>query len=415
MAEIAILGFGTVGSGVFETIKTNQASIDKRAKTHVQIKKILDLRDFPGSPIENILTKDFNDILNDDQIKIVVEVMGGVEPAYTYAKSALMRGKSVITSNKELVAKHGAELLNLAMQKKLNFLFEASVGGGIPIIRPLNKSLAADEISEITGILNGTTNYIISQMLTENKSFDEALSEAQEKGYAEKDPTADIMGFDTCRKIAILLSLAIGSQVDYEDIYTEGITNITKTDLAYAQKICSTIKLMAIARIIERGVYAMVCPVIIKSSHPMANVDGVYNAIFVRGNVIDEVMFYGKGAGKFPTASAVVADIVDAMKHLSEHIPHIWSTEKLDIMPIDNVPVKKLIRVLYSDTEKNRPTAIESAKRIFGNAEIIELHNITNEFAFITDELTEREAVEKTSLLREAPGVSGITNSIRLY
>ncbi len=413
MAEIAILGFGTVGSGVYEAILTNQKSIDKRATTNVHVKKILDIRDFPGSPIEKILTKNFDDILYDDEIKVVVEVMGGVEPAYTFAKKCLEAGKTVITSNKELVAKHGAELLDLAREKRLNFLFEASVGGGIPIIRPLNKSLAADEISEITGIINGTTNYILTKMVVENMGFDEALKEAQNKGYAEADPTSDVEGYDTCRKIAILLSLAIGRQVDYEDIYTEGITKIDKIDMAYAQKINSTIKLLAVARIIERGVYARVSPSIIKNTHPLSTVNDVFNAIFVKGNVIDEVMFYGKGAGKFPTASAVIADIVDAMKHLNDHIPHIWSTEKFEIMTIDNIPVRKLIRVAYNENAKK--SVLDSVKRIFGNVKTVELENISGEFALITDELTELEANERTALLRESSGVESIPNAIRIY
>lgn len=412
MAEIAILGFGTVGSGVYEAIQTNQKSIEKRAAMPIHVKKILDLRDFPGTQIEKLITHDFEEILNDDDIKIVVEVLGGVEPAYTFAKRSLSKGKNFITSNKELVAKHGAELLALAKEHSLNFLFEASVGGGIPIIRPLNKSLTADEIMEITGILNGTTNYILTQMSVENKSFEAALKEAQDKGYAEKDPTADVEGHDTCRKIAILLSLAVGKQVDFEDIYTEGITKITKTDMAYAEKLNSSIKLLATAKIIDHGVFARVCPVVIKNNHPLSTVNDVFNAIFVRGNVIDEVMFYGKGAGKFPTASAVIADIVDSARHLNEHIEHLWSTEKFNIMTIENVPVRKLIRVSYT----NKDAAVNSAKMIFGTQiKIIVLDNLKNEFAFKTEEFTELEADEKTSALRESNGVSNIPNTIRLY
>lgn len=412
MAEIAILGFGTVGSGVYEAIKSNQKSIEKRASMPINVKKILDLRDFPGSPAQPLITHDFEEIINDDSIRIIVEVLGGVEPAYTFAKRSLANGKSFVTSNKELVAKHGAELLQLAKNNNLNFLFEASVGGGIPIIRPLNKSLTADEIMEITGILNGTTNYILTQMAVENKSFEAALKEAQAKGYAEKDPTADVEGHDTCRKIAILLSLAIGKQVDFEDIYTEGITNITKTDIAYAEKLNSSIKLLATAKIIDHGVFARVCPVIIKNSHPLSTVNNVFNAIFVRGNVMDEVMFYGKGAGKFPTASAVIADIVDSALHLNKHIEHIWSTEKFNIMTVENVPVRKLIRVSYN----NKDAAIQSARSIFGGLiQIIELEYADNEFAFKTDEFTELEANEKTAALRESNGVTNIPNTIRLY
>jgi homoserine dehydrogenase len=412
MAELAILGFGTVGSGVYEAIQTNQKSIDKRAGLPIHVKKILDLRDFKGTPVEGLMTNNFDDILNDDGIKIVVEVLGGVEPAYTFAKKSLTHGKHVVTSNKELVAKHGAELLALAKENRLNFLFEASVGGGIPIIRPLNKSLTADEITEITGILNGTTNYILTQMATAHKSFEAALKEAQEKGYAEKDPTADVEGHDACRKIAILLSLAIGRQVDFEDIYNEGISKITMTDIAYAAKRNSSIKLLATAKIIDHGVFARVSPVVVPNSHPLSTVVDVFNAIFVRGNVIDEVMFYGKGAGKFPTASAVVADIVDAARHMTDHIEHLWSTEKFVIMTTDNVPVRKLIRVAYH----NKTLAAASAELIFGTPiKPIELDGAENEFAFESGEFTEAELNEKIAALREANSVSEIPNTIRLY
>lgn len=412
MAELAILGFGTVGSGVYEAIQTNLKSIEKRASMPINVKKIFDIREFPGTPVAGLITHNADDILNDPEINIVVEVLGGVEPAYTFAKRALASGKHFITSNKELVAKHGAELLDLAKKNSLNFLFEASVGGGIPIIRPLNNSLTADEISEITGILNGTTNYILTQMSSEHKSFEAALKEAQQKGYAEKDPTADVEGHDTCRKIAILLSLAIGKQVDFEDIYTEGITKITMTDMAYAQQLNASVKLLATAKIIDHGVFARVCPVVIPNSHPLSTVNDVFNAIFVRGNVIDEVMFYGKGAGKFPTASAVVADIVDSARHMNDHIEHLWSTEKFHIMTIENVPVRKLIRVACDD----KAAAVRSVGGIFGApVEIIELEAHADEFAFQSGEFTEQELSEKIAALREANGVVNIPGAIRLY
>jgi len=270
MINIAVLGYGTIGSGVVEVLKLNGDSICKRAGDRINVKYVLDIREFPGNPIMDILVHDVNIILNDPDVKIVVEVMGGTEPAYTYVKEALLRGKSVVTSNKELVAKYGAELIDIAKERNLNFLFEASVGGGIPIIRPLNQSLTADEIVEITGILNGTTNYILTKMTEEGTDFETALKNAQSLGYAERDPRADVEGYDSCRKIAILSSLAYGMQVDYEDIYTEGITKITDTDIKYAKALDARIKLFATSiREDDDSVYAMVAPVMIRANHPL--------------------------------------------------------------------------------------------------------------------------------------------------
>lgn len=313
MINIAVLGYGTIGSGVVEVLRINGDSIFKRAGDEINVKYVLDLKEFPGDPIMDILVHDADIILDDPEVKIVVEVMGGVEPAYSFVKKALLNGKSVVTSNKELVAKHGAELLDLAKEKNLNFLFEASVGGGIPIIRPLNQSLTADEIVEITGILNGTTNYILSKMSEEDIDFETALKNAQALGYAERDPSADVDGHDACRKIAILSSLAYGMQVDFEDIYTEGISHITDIDIQYAKALKARIKLFASSiRDEDESVYAMVAPVMIRADHPLYSVNDVFNGIYVKGNVIGDVMFYGSGAGKLPTASAVVADVVDA-------------------------------------------------------------------------------------------------------
>ena len=317
MINIAVLGYGTIGSGVVEVLRINGDSIFKRAGDEINVKYVLDLKEFPGDPIMDILVHDADIILDDPEVKIVVEVMGGVEPAYSFVKKALLNGKSVVTSNKELVAKHGAELLDLAKEKNLNFLFEASVGGGIPIIRPLNQSLTADEIVEITGILNGTTNYILSKMSEEDIDFETALKNAQALGYAERDPSADVDGHDACRKIAILSSLAYGMQVDFEDIYTEGISHITDIDIQYAKALKARIKLFASSiRDEDESVYAMVAPVMIRADHPLYSVNDVFNGIYVKGNVIGDVMFYGSGAGKLPTASAVVADVVDAATSL---------------------------------------------------------------------------------------------------
>ena len=325
MINIAVLGYGTVGSGVVEVINTNHESINKRAGDEINIKYVLDLRDFPGDPVEKVLVHDYEVIVNDPEVDIVVEVMGGIEPAYTFVKRALQAGKSVSTSNKALVAKHGSELMEIAKEKNINFLFEASCGGGIPIIRALNSSLTADEIDEITGILNGTTNYMLYKMSTENCDFDTVLKEAQAKGYAEADPTADVGGADACRKIAILSSLAYGKFLNYEDIYTEGITKITPADMEYAKELGMTIKLLATSRRIGDSFYAMVAPFLVGQSSPLYSVNDVFNAVFVHGNVLGDAMFYGSGAGKLPTASAVVADVVDEAKHLHRNIMTNWS------------------------------------------------------------------------------------------
>lgn len=385
--KIAVLGFGTVGSGVYEVIEKNKENIAKRAGQEIEIKYVLDLRDFPGNPVENILVHDYSVIVNDPEVSIIVEVMGGVEPAYTFVKEALLKGKSVCTSNKELVARHGAELLEIAKQKKINFLFEASVGGGIPIIRPLNQSLTVDEIVEITGILNGTTNYILTKMRDEGTDFSTALADAQAKGYAERNPEADVEGFDACRKIAILTSLAYGMQVNFEDIYTEGITRITAEDLKYAAAFDAGIKLLGSSKKVEDRVYAMVAPKMIKSNHPLYSVNDVFNGILVKGNMLGDVMFYGSGAGKLPTASAVVSDVVDATKHMGTNIMTIWSSKRLEPANLDNLEEYFFVRV-NSENEK-------TARDLFEIQEVLSVPEIKNEFAFITKKITEKAFAEK--------------------
>ncbi len=395
MIHIAVLGYGTIGTGVVEVLNTNGESISKRAGDHINIKYVLDLREFPGDPIMEKLVHDVNIILEDPDIKIVVEVMGGVEPAYTFVKKALLRGKSVVTSNKELVAKHGAELIDLAKESSVNFLFEASVGGGIPIIRPLNQSLTADEIVEITGILNGTTNYILTKMSEEGVGFDTALAAAQKMGYAERNPAADVEGHDACRKIAILSSLAFGMQVDFEDIYTEGITKITDIDIKYAKAMGARIKLFASSiRGSDSKVYAMVAPVLIKASHPLYSVNDVFNGIFVRGNVIGDVMFYGSGAGKLPTASAVVADVVDAAKHIGKNIWTIWSSKKLELTNINKVQHRFFLRV-----KENNPAIKEQIRALFGAVEEVTAPEVTGEYAFLTSSISEEDLKEKEKAL----------------
>ncbi len=392
--KIAILGYGTVGSGVFEIVNSNAAGLARRAGQEIEVKYVLDLRDFPGDPVEKVLVHDYSRIANDPEVDIVVEVMGGVEPAYTFVKEALLKGKSVCTSNKELVAKHGAELLEIAKQKKANFLFEASVGGGIPIIRPLNQCLTADEIGEITGILNGTTNYILTKMRDEGLDFDTVLKDAQAKGFAERNPSADVDGFDAGRKIAILTSLTYGMQVDYEDIYTEGITKITDRDIAYATAAGAAIKLFGTSKMVDGKVYAMVAPKMIDKSHPLYAVDDVFNGILVRGNFLDDVMFYGKGAGKLPTASAVVSDVVDATKHQGVNIMTIWSSKKLELADKSTLATKFFVRVPAGEKEK--------AEKLFTIEKEMKLSDVNDEFAFLTAEMTEgdfEKAAEQLNVL----------------
>ena len=390
MIQIAVLGYGTVGSGVVEVINTNHRSINKKAGNEINIKYVLDLRDFPDDPIQQKIVHDFDIILNDPEIKIIVEVMGGVEPAYTFTKKALLAGKSVCTSNKELVARHGAELLQIARDKNINYLFEASCGGGIPIIRPLNSSLTADEIDEITGILNGTTNYILTEMFEKGSNFDDVLKQAQEKGYAERNPEAEVEGYDACRKIAILSSLAFGQQVDFEDIYTEGITGITAEDIRYVKTLGKTIKLLAYSRKVGESFYAMVAPEIVGVDDPLYSVNGVFNAIFVHGNVLGDAMFYGSGAGKLPTASAVVADVVDEARHLNRSIMSFWSSSRLKLTDISNSSKKFFVRV-KGDPE----TDLSKVHEIFGTVQPIVLPGLEGEFGFTTEVMTEAAYEEK--------------------
>ena len=397
MVNIAVLGYGTVGSGVVEVIHTNHERINQRIGDELNVKYVLDLRDFPGDPIQEKLVHDFNVIVEDPDVQIVVEVMGGIEPAYTFVKRSLQAGKSVATSNKALVAKHGAELLSIARDKNINFLFEASVGGGIPIIRPLNSSLTADEIEEITGILNGTTNYMLSKMFYEGADYAEVLKEAQDKGYAERNPEADVEGYDACRKIAILSSLISGQQVDFEDIYTEGITNITKEDMMYAKEMGMTIKLLASSKRDNDHLHAIVAPALLHKEHPLYNVNDVFNAIFVHGNILGDAMFYGSGAGKLPTASAVVADVVDEAKHLNRNIMTMWKNEKLELLPLDNTSKKFFVRI-KGDAEAMK-AHLEST---FGPVSIVKVDGLNDEFGFVTEEMTEGSYKEKSA---EFPGI----------
>ncbi len=404
MINIAVLGYGTVGSGVVEILDKNGEKIKQRAgNQEINVKYVLDRKEFPEDPIQEKIVHDYDIILDDPEVDIVVEVMGGVEPAYTYTKQALLAGKSVCTSNKELVAVHGPELLKISKENNLNFLFEASVGGGIPIIRPLNQSLTADEIEEITGILNGTTNYILTKMTKEGSDFHTVLKEAQDLGYAESDPSADVDGHDACRKIAILSSLAYGMHVDFKDIYTEGISSISDIDIKYAKEINGHIKLLATSKKVGDQVLAMVSPMIIKPDNPLYGVNDVFNAIFVRGKYIGDVMFYGSGAGKLPTASAVVSDIVDAAKHIGKNIMTIWSSKKLDLCDITEAKHKFLVRLTTSDKSDTK----KQVSNLFGVVREVNA-GVKDEYAFITDEITEEDFETKANKL------GNVINRIRI-
>ncbi len=396
MIKAAIMGYGTIGSGVLEVLQINQSSIAKRVGDGIEVKYILDLRDFPGEPIQDKIVHDYKTIAEDEEVRIVVETMGGVEPAYTFVKTMLEAGKHVTTSNKALVAAKGAELIALAKEKNVNFMFEASVGGGIPIIRPLNSCLTADEIEEITGIVNGTTNYMMTKMSEEGSEFADVLKDAQEKGYAEKDPTADIEGYDACRKIAILTSLVCGQQVDFEDIHTEGITKITATDIKYAKAMGRAIKLLASSKKTEGGYVAMVAPYLLPKTHPLYNVNDVFNAIFVHGNVLGDAMFYGSGAGKLPTASAVVADVVEMAKNLDKNIPVEWSSKKLEL-----VDYKKSSSQFFVRTEGTDQAAVE---KVFGTVSYVEAEGVTGELGFVTETMTEAEFEKKMEEFKAVKG-----------
>ncbi|MDO4621367.1 MAG: homoserine dehydrogenase [Eubacteriales bacterium] len=408
MVHVAVLGYGTVGSGVVEVIETNHASINKKAGNEIEIKYVLDLRDFPGDPVEKVLVHDFDVILNDPEVDIVVETMGGLHPAYEFTKAALLAGKCVCSSNKELVAQYGTELMQIAAEKDINYLFEASCGGGIPIIRPLNSSLTADEIDELAGILNGTTNYILTKMTQDGSEFEDALHEAQNNGYAERNPEADIEGYDACRKIAILSSLAYGRHIDYKEVYTEGITRITATDIKYAEAIGTRIKLLASSWKVpnmEDGFYAMVCPAMIRDTNPLYSVNDVFNAIFIHGNVLGDAMFYGRGAGKLPTASAVVADVVDCAKHLHRNILLNWSTHTLNLLNIEEAENRFFVRVKGSVSER-----FEEVTSVFGSIQPIQVPGVSGEFAFITDKMKEKVFAEKAEQIS-----GGIISRIRAY
>ena len=411
MAYIAVLGHGVVGSGVLEVLMTHKGSIARRADVEIKVKHILDLREFPGLPYSHLFTKDFNVILNDPEVTVVVEVMGGLDPAFQYVKACLEHGKSVVTSNKELVAEKGAELLAIAKENNLNFLFEASVGGGVPIIRPISQCLAANEVGEIAGILNGTTNFILTKMIREHMSFADALQLAQQLGYAERDPSADVEGADACRKICILASLAYGTHVYPREVHTEGITKITLEDVAYAEAWGGVIKLIGQVKMLESGkIHIGVCPMFVSRDSQLAGVDDVFNGILVRGDATGDVVFYGKGAGKLPTASAVVADVIDCVKHFAKRKYLYWEDAKPDyVEPFDVMPTDVFVHI----QGKNSDSAFDTAEPLFpGAVRLIRKGEKEGEAGFVVSQISGRELGEKLPRL-EAIGVK-VLGSIRI-
>ncbi len=398
MVQAAILGYGTVGAGVLQVLNMNHDTIARRVGDEVNVKYVLDLREFPGTPAEKILTHNYQDILDDPEVGIVVETMGGLKPAYDFTKQALQAGKNVCTSNKELVAEHGVELRKIAKENSVNYLFEASCGGGIPIIRAINESMTADEFEEVSGILNGTTNYIMTSMMEEGKSFEGALKEAQEKGYAELHPEADVEGYDACRKIAILSSLAYGKHISYKDVQTEGITAVDQADMAYAKALGLKIKLIAKSSRSENGTWAMVAPMMIGSDNQLYTVDGVMNAVFVKGNALGDAMFYGSGAGSLPTASAVAGDVLECAKHLKETIRYDDTSE-----PMALLSAKEVSSAFFARTEASE----DAVKKVFGDVQTIRLPEYPEEIGFVTSVMTEAAFEESCK------AVGGVTKFIR--
>lgn len=404
MAKIAVLGYGVVGSGTVEVFYKNKESLEKKAGQELDIKYILDIRDFSDSPYAEKFTKDFDVILNDPEVTIVAEVIGGVRFSYDYVKRSLLAGKSVVTSNKELVAANGAELLKIAHEKNVNFFFEASVGGGIPIIRPLHQCLAANEIDEIAGILNGTTNFILTKMIKEGMGFDEALKIAQKLGYAESNPAADVEGLDACRKICILASLAFGKHVYPDNVHTEGITKITLEDVEYCESWGGAIKLIGWAsRREDDKIAIMVCPAFVSGESQLAGVNDVFNAILVRGDATGDVVFYGKGAGKLPTASAVVSDIIIAAKMKDSSKSLYWEDSKQDFV----LDYKTVSNKFYVRVKGNVSAIKEKVAELFGSVTYLTKQSADGEAAFITETINEAEFAEKLSELGKTGTVLG--------
>lgn len=407
MISVAIMGHGVVGSGVAEILATHKQKLFAAIGEEINVKYILDLREFPDSPFADRFTKDFSLISDDIEVRVVVETMGGLHPAYEYVKECLSKGKSVVTSNKELVAAYGAELLAIASEQNANFLFEASVGGGIPIIRPINQCLVANNVSEIAGILNGTTNFILTKMIHEGMGFDEALKLAQELGYAERNPEADVEGHDACRKICILASLTFGKHIYPDAVHTEGITKITADDVEYAAVWGGVIKLIGSVKKLDKDtIDIIVAPMFVPGNSQLANIDDVFNGVMVRGDCTGDVVFYGKGAGKLPTASAVVADIVDSIKHIKSRKYLFWAdSDNSSVLPFE-----KSVRAMYvRGVTDDREAAYDKAAAVFGDIHRLSKDNAPEgEIAFITEPLPYEEFEQKLNELSEIKAESVI-------
>lgn len=406
MIQVAIMGHGVVGCGVAELLINNAAHIAEKAGDSVKTVTILDLREFPDCAYADLFTKRFEDIVENADIRIVVETMGGLHPAYEYVKACLLAGKSVVTSNKELVAQKGDELLSIAKEKNVNFFFEASVGGGIPIIRPLDQCLSANNVNEIAGILNGTTNFMLTKMIDEGMQFADALKLAQDLGYAERDPSADVDGLDACRKICILASLAYGKHVYPDAVYTEGIRNVSLTDVQYAAAAGGVIKLIGHAAKDGDKVYCTVAPRVVMNDNLLSGVKDVFNAVLVNGDAVGDTVFYGKGAGKFPTASAVVADIIDAARHSNERKPLTWDAAAQNYVGDHRERnVQMLVRVTCDDAAAAW-TGIASA---FGTVKQVTVAGApATEFGFVTPVMREAALTEKLDSLEGMTVVSRI-------
>lgn len=393
MINVAIMGFGTIGSGVYEYIINNNYRIKEEINDDIQVSKILDLKDLEEETIKRLVVRDYLDIVNDKNINIVVECMGGTKPTYEFVKAMILSKKHIITSNKALVAKHGTELLRLAKDNGVQFLFEASVGGGIPIIRTMTEALAGEYINEIEGILNGTTNFILTRMQEDGDDFIEALRMAQDLGYAERNPEADIEGFDTCRKIAILASLASKKELDFEQIYTEGISNIDKMDFEYAQKLKYGLKLIGVAKFLDNALITYVCPMLVDKKDSLYSVSDVFNAIVLKGNMLGPCMLYGSGAGKLPTASAIIADLISIAKNNFKNQKLAWTDEKLNVVDFKETEHKYFVRFKIDNNEN-----IKAYKKLFNTDEIYILNN-KPEAAIITSYIKEKDFLDKIKSL----------------
>ena len=421
--KIGLLGLGTVGSGVYKLIEKQKEEFCKKAGADVEIVKILvhNMEKKREGVDPSLLTDNWRDIIDNDEIRLVIEVMGGIEPARTMILDALNAGKNVVSANKDLIAEHGKELLDAAEEHGVDFLFEAAVAGGIPIIRPLKQCLAANEIDEVIGIMNGTTNYILTRMTQSGLSYDEALKEATDLGYAEADPTADVDGLDAGRKIAIMASIAFHSRVTFSDVYIEGIRNITAKDIFYAKEFNSVIKLVGIARKDENGIEVKVLPILIPQEHPLATVNDSFNAVFVHGTASDDTMYYGRGAGKRPTASAVTGDLCTVARHIIEKHSNLHVCSCYKELPIKNIQdtySRFFLRMQVAD----RPGVLANITSVFGTsqvsiAQIIQKsrQNGNAELVIITDKVKELYFSDALNILKRLSIVNSISSLIRVY